>query len=172
MPTRAKVVILPREKKPLYILETIFPDPGPFQVVVKQFASGICHTQLYAIQNDRTEPQLLGHESSSKGKEVTHVNKGDRVLLTWVPRNKPANPRLPVQPTLQLSDGSIASALMIYTWADHTVADEQYVVKVPNNVPMDVTSVIGCVVVTRAGAVLNTPGVKKGESVAIKLHFS
>ncbi len=55
----------------------------------------------------------------------------------------------------------------VFTWADHTIADEQFVVALPDDVKTDVTSIIGCAVMTGAGAVRNTAGVRRGESVAV-----
>ena len=52
-------------------------------------------------------------------------------------------------------------------WADHTIADQQYVVKVDPNIKTDVTAIIGCAVMTGAGAVINTAKVQANESVAI-----
>src|SRR5690606_40888144 len=51
-----------------------------------------------------------------------------------------------------------------FTWADTTIADEQYIVKMPPNQKKDVTAIIGCAVMTGAGAVYHTAGVKKGQS--------
>jgi Zn-dependent alcohol dehydrogenase len=172
MPTHARVVVVPKEKGPLDVLEMDLPDPGPYEVVVKQFASGVCHSQLHQIHNEnRPNPVILGHESTgvviAKGNEVTHVKEGDHVMVTWVPRNKASNPRFTVAATLKLPDGNLAVSQNVYTWADNTVADEQYVVKIPEDSVMDVTSIIGCAVMTGAGAVLYTAGVKKGESVAV-----
>src|SRR5688500_12005179 len=91
MPTPARVVVLPDAPGPLRIDEIDLPDPGPHQVVVKQFASGVCHSQLHQMHGDRTAPVLLGHESTGvvlkSGSSVTHVAEGDRVMVTWVPRN-------------------------------------------------------------------------------------
>ena len=42
MPTDARVVVCPAGPGPLQIQDISLPDPGPYQVVVKQFASGIC----------------------------------------------------------------------------------------------------------------------------------
>jgi len=171
MSTRARVVVVPKEKGPLSVVEMNLPDPGPYEVVVKQFSSGICHSQLHQIHNDRTTPVILGHESTgvviAKGKDVTHVKEGDHVMVTWVPRNKASNPRLAVAGTLKLTDGNMAVSQNVYTWADNTVADEQYVVWTPKDTVKDVIAIIGCAVMTGAGAVLYTAGVKKGESVAI-----
>ncbi|MCB1646343.1 MAG: zinc-binding dehydrogenase, partial [Pseudomonadales bacterium] len=55
----------------------------------------------------------------------------------------------------------------VFTWADTTIADEQYVVKVDASINKEVTAIIGCAVMTGAGAVENTAAVRKGDSVAI-----
>jgi Zn-dependent alcohol dehydrogenase len=47
------------------------------------------------------------------------------------------------------------------------VAHQQYVVPLPNDVPTDVTAIIGCAVMTGVGAAMNTARVGKGESVAV-----
>jgi hypothetical protein len=62
-------------------------EPGPTHVVVQQFATGVCHSQLHQIHNPALpRPLVLGHESTgvvvAQGREVTHVQEGDRVMLT------------------------------------------------------------------------------------------
>ncbi|MBN1383099.1 MAG: zinc-binding dehydrogenase [Deltaproteobacteria bacterium] len=171
MPTTARVAVLPQEKGPLSIVEAVLPDPRPHEVVVRQFSSGVCHSQLHQIHNPRNSPVVLGHESTgvviAKGSQVSHVKEGDSVMVTWVPRNKADNPQ-PTQPaTLKLPDGTVAVSQNVFTWADKTIADEQYVVRIPDDAVKDVTSVIACAVITGAGAVLYTAGVKKGQSVAV-----
>jgi len=170
MGTSARVVVLPKSTSVLRIEDIDLPDPGPTQVVVKQFASGICHSQLHQMHRPRESNVILGHESTGivlkAGSEVTHVREGDTVLVTWVPRNAAAAKTRPVRATLQVSDG-IAESENVFTWADHTLADEQYVVKVDPNIRKDVTSIIGCAVMTGAGAVINTANVQPGQSVAV-----
>ena len=170
MPTPARVVVCPQGPGPLRIDELELPDPGPHQVVVKQFASGVCHSQLHQMHGPREQPQLLGHESTgvvlATGSEVGHVQEGDRVMVTWVPRD-PEQTRRPEPLTLTLNDGSVARSQGAFTWADHTITDEQYVVSLPDNVPTDVTAIIGCAVMTGSGAVYHTAGVQKGQSVAV-----
>ncbi len=171
MPTPARVAVLPKDKGPLSIVQVLLPDPGPHEVVIKQFSSGVCHSQLHQIHNPRTTPVVLGHESRgvviAKGSNVSHVKEGDSVMVTWVPRNKAVNPRITQAATLKLPDGSLAVSQNVFTWADRTIADEQYVVRVPEDTAKDVTAVIPCAVMTGAGAVLYTAGVRKGESVAV-----
>lgn len=171
MSTSARVVVMPAEPGPLRVEELQLPDPGPHQVLVKQFASGICHSQLHQMHAPRSAPGLLGHESTgvvlAAGRDVTYVREGEKVLLTWVPRDAAGTQRAPEPLTLELRGGDEVAARNVFTWADHTIADEQYVVKVPEATREDVTAIIGCAVMTGAGAVLHTAGVKRGESVAI-----
>ncbi|MYD43565.1 MAG: zinc-binding dehydrogenase [Gammaproteobacteria bacterium] len=170
MPTHARVVVLPQEPGPLNIEEIAIPDPGPTQVVVKQFASGICHSQLHQMHNPRRGPTLLGHESTGivlqAGSEVSHVEEGDTVLVTWVPRNSVEITSRPAAATLTTSFGDAVSQ-NVFTWADHTIADQQYVVKADPTIAKDVTSIIGCAVMTGAGAAMNTVDIKPGDSVAV-----
>ena len=60
MATPARVVVLPGEPGPLRVQEVDLPDPGTHHVVVKQFASGICHSQLHQMHAPRSAPGLLG----------------------------------------------------------------------------------------------------------------
>jgi Zn-dependent alcohol dehydrogenase len=170
MGANARVVVLPREDRPLYIEEVELASPGPHEVIVRQFASGICHTQLGQMQTPRTGPVVLGHESTgvvlSVGSSVTAVTTGQRVIVTWIPC-RPLEGRTVGPTTIELGDGTVASSLSVFTWADHTICDEAYVVPLPQDAPTDVTSVVGCAVMTGAGAVLRTAGVRPGESVAV-----
>lgn len=170
MGTPARVAVLPTDTSVLRIEELTLPDPGPTQVVVKQFASGVCHSQLHQMHRPREQPVILGHESTGvvlkTGKDVSHVREGDTVLVTWVPRNAAVSKAPPVRATLTVSDGE-AQSENVFTWADHTLADQQYVVKVDPGIRTDVTAIIGCAVMTGAGAVINTAAVQPGQSVAI-----
>ena len=101
MPTPARVVVVPPHAGPLEVQDLSLPDPGPHQVVVKLLSSGVCHSQLHQMHGPRETAVVLGHESTgvvlAKGREVKHVKEGDKVLVTWVPREKPRNPR-PAEP--------------------------------------------------------------------------
>lgn len=171
MPTPARVVVLPTDDGPLQVVDVELPDPGPHQVIVKQFASGVCHSQLHQVHTPRESPVVLGHESTGivlqKGSEVTNVAVGDTVMVTWVLRDAAAATRNPDAAVLALPDGSTAISQNVFTWADTTIADEQFVVKVAPDIEKEVTSIIGCAVMTGAGAVENTAGVQQGDSVAI-----
>ena len=147
------------------------PDPGPTDVVVRQFASGVCHSQLHEIHTPRAGDVVLGHESTGEvvavGAEVNHVAPGDRVFVTWLPRSVQPPDRRPAMAQVALGDGTLATSLGVFTWADHTIADEMFIVPLPDDAPDDVTAIIGCAVMTGAGAVMNTAGVTAGSSVAV-----
>lgn len=171
MTTPARVVVLPQQMAPLEIVEMDLPDPSPYQVAVKQYASGICHSQLHQMHRQRTNAVVLGHESTgvvvAAGSSVTNVKEGDTVMLTWVPRDIRNAGRRPEPIVLTLPDGRTVMSQNVFTWADATICDEQYAVNVDPKIKKDVTSIIGCAVMTGAGAVENTAGVQKGDSVAI-----
>jgi Zn-dependent alcohol dehydrogenase len=123
------------------------------------------------MHNPRVSAVVLGHESTGvvlkTGSEVSHVKEGDYVLVTWVPRDAMNTDRAPAPVTLTLPDGQVAVSQNVFTWADTTIADEQYVVKVSPDIGKEVTAIIGCAVMTGAGAVENTARVREGDSVAI-----
>ena len=172
MPTPARVAVVPQEMgQPLRIESVELPDPGPFDVVVRQYASGVCHSQLHEIHTPRASDVVLGHESTGEvvavGAEVSHVAPGDRVYVTWLPRSTQPPDRRPAMAQVVQGDGSMASSLGVFTWADHTIADEMFIVPLPDDAPTDVTAIIGCAVMTGAGAVMNTAGVTAGSSVAV-----
>jgi Zn-dependent alcohol dehydrogenase len=54
-----------------------------------------------------------------------------------------------------LTNGTHAVTHNTFTWATHVVLDEQHVVKAPEGTPDMLGSIIGCAVMTGAGAVLN-----------------
>ncbi len=181
MSTKGKAAIFVEPNKPLVIDEVEFPDPGPDQVLVKLSASGVCHSQLHTMQRPARPghrlPALLGHESTGvvaeKGRGVRHVKEGDHVITTWVDRDNATTDQLMVMHALndraQYTANWRGKEVMhsAATWAEYALAQERVVLPLPNDVPMDVTSIIGCAVMTGAGAIINTLQVSSGKSVAI-----
>jgi Zn-dependent alcohol dehydrogenase len=171
MAISGRIAVLPAGKSVLEVKEVTFPDPAASQVIVRQYASGVCHSQLHEIHRPRTADRLLGHESTgvveAVGSAVSHVAVGDTVLVTWVPRSPRKPYRAPDGSSLTFDDGTTAATGGVFTWASHTVADEQYIVKAPDGTPLDTGAIIGCAVMTGAGAVLHSAGVRPGQSVAV-----
>ena len=155
-------------QKPLVIEEIELPAPGPTQPLIKQVATGICHSQLHALHNPKTvTPRLIGHESTgvvlSAGSEVTHVEEGDHVMVTFLPRSTRPGAQFPV-PVLKWRDQDIRSHGNNSTWSETMLADASFVVPLDRSAPTDVTAIIGCAVMTGCGAVLNTARVQAGDS--------
>jgi Zn-dependent alcohol dehydrogenase len=162
--------------RPMVIDEIDLPDPGPTQVRIRQFATGVCHSQLHEL--NRPEPKLpmvLGHESTgvvtAVGRDVSHVKEGDHVMVTWVPRNptRETPQPTPAQVTYKGQPVTFGAPAWTgtFTWSRDTVADQQMVVPLDREVATDVTSIIGCAVMTGAGAALHAAQVRPGDSVAI-----
>ena len=157
--------------EPLAVEEVELPDPGPREVRVKLFATGICHSQLHQIHNPASpRPQLLGHEATgvveAAGREVTHVREGDRVMVTWVPRDS-TEETWNFTRARATARGVEAKMTSVYTWAQDVVCHEQMVVRLDDDLPIDSTAIIGCAVVTGVGAVLGSAKVQDGETVAV-----
>src|SRR5918912_1415195 len=162
--------------RPMVVDDIDLPDPGPTQVVVRQFATGVCHSQLHELH--RPEPALplvLGHESTgvvtATGGEVTHVQEGDHVMVTWVQRNATRHTPRPTPANVTYRGQQVLFGAPAwtgtFTWARDTVADQQMVVPLGKDVATDVTSIVGCAVMTGAGAALNAAQVRPGNSVAV-----
>jgi Zn-dependent alcohol dehydrogenase len=168
----ARVAITPADGS--IQVETVeLPAPGPHDVIVRTIATGICHSQLTDVKMAAAmgRPSALGHEATGTvvevGEAVTAVAPGDPVFVTWVPRDGGRSSRRPGTPVLARATGADASCHNVFTWADQLVCDEQYVVPLPAGIPTDVAAIIGCAVMTGAGAALNTADVQAGESVVV-----
>jgi Zn-dependent alcohol dehydrogenase len=168
MKTRAAVHV--EHGQPLAVEEIELADPGPEEVLVELFASGICHSQLHQLHNPRQPtPALLGHEATGvvlkAGRQVTHVREGDRVMLTWVPRDITPETARPFRAKYAFRGQSYEAGS--YTWAEHALLHEQLVIPLDPEVATDVTAIVGCATVTGVGAVLGTAKVQPGETVAV-----
>ena len=168
MKTRAAIQLALHERPIVDEIEV--PDPRPDQVIVKMFSSGVCHSQLHQLhQEELGRPLCLGHEGAAVvthvGRDVDHVDEGDHAIVSWVPRT-PVKGRLPVVHTGATYREQLVNA-PVYTWSEDVLTAGHFVVKMSDDHPTDVTSIVGCAVLTGAGAVLNTARVRPGESVVV-----
>ena len=169
MPMTTRAAIQITSGQPLIIDELQLADPRPEQAVVKLLASGICHSQVHELHDDRARPTTFGHEATGvvirAGSEVTRVREGDHVIVTWVRRNA-----LPLGQEDRWCGASYRGSPIpwpVFTWSEHTLVAEEYLVPIAAGEPADLCSIIGCAVLTGAGAVIHTAQVQPGESVAV-----
>jgi Zn-dependent alcohol dehydrogenase len=175
MPTKTPAAILIEKGKPMVIDDIELPDLGPSHVLVKQFSTGVCHSQLHELDRPQpTVPLVLGHESTgvvvATGSNVNHVKEGDHVMVTWVQRNPVNGPRpVPAKVSYKGEEVKYGAPANVgtFTWAESVVVDEQMVVPMDKDVDVDAAAPVGCAVMTGVGAAINAAMVRPGESVAV-----
>ena len=163
--------------------------PGPQEVLVKTSAAGCCHSDLHFMEGKYPypTPAVLGHESAgiveAVGSDVTYVKPGDHVItclsvfcgqcdfcVAGKPHlcTKEATRRAFDKPQRLSKDGApVFQFLDLSSFAEQMLVHQGAVVKIRDDMPMDVAALIGCGVTTGLGAVLNTAGVRAGETVAV-----
>ncbi|MBM7366566.1 alcohol dehydrogenase catalytic domain-containing protein [Gordonia hydrophobica] len=184
-----KAALLREQGGPLELCEIELPAPGPRQVRIRISAAGVCHSDLSLANGTLTQPvpAVLGHEGAGVvveiGSEVTRVAVGDKVVLNWSPacgecwfcdRDEPylcegsVASEASAQPYATLADGTpVYAGLGTGAFAEETVVDERAAVKVPDQTDLSDVAVMGCAVLTGAGAVFHTADVQPGQSVVI-----
>ncbi len=182
-----RAAVLSAQGKPLEITEIVLPEPGPGQVRVRVAAAGVCHSDLSLANGTLRQPvpAVLGHEGAgvvvSVGEGVTRVAPGDHVLINWAPPCRECWFCLAGEPYLcehaadaaeaphaTLLDGTpLYPGLGAGAFAEETIVPERGAVKIPDDVPLEQAAVLGCAVLTGAGAVFNTAQVTAGQAVVV-----
>jgi aryl-alcohol dehydrogenase len=165
----------------------------PDEVLVKVAAAGVCHTDL--IVRDQWYPvplpAVLGHEGAGivekVGANVAKVAAGDRVGMTFnscgtCPTCITGRPTYchdffarnfggsRPDGTTALSRGGEPIHSHFFgqsSFATYAVATERNVVKLDDDVPLEVVAPFGCGIQTGAGAILNVMRPPAGTSVAV-----
>src|SRR5262245_1483913 len=83
--------IAPIEENPLELTETLRPEPGEDQVLVKVSVCGVCRTDLHVIEGElprQVLPIIPGHQVIGRveqvGEGVSRLKVGDRVGIPWL----------------------------------------------------------------------------------------
>jgi Zn-dependent alcohol dehydrogenase len=157
--------------QPIEIDEIELPDPGPGEVALKLDACGICHSLLHQLRDPGLpRPSLLGHEAFGRvtalGDGVDHLELGCAAIVTWVSR-APSRGPLTLGPPRARWRGKPVHEIVVFGWAEDVVVDADLVYPVEERDATPELAVIGCAVMTGAGAVLNTASVEPGDSVAV-----
>ena len=184
-----KAAILHKIGAPLAIEDAEIDDPRDNEVLVRTAASGVCHSDWHNIIGDSPMPlpALLGHEAAgvveAVGSDVTYVKPGDHVIARGsfcgaceMCLRGHAN-LCPIKPgrDLDLKPWRISlrgerlntSQSNISSFAEQMLLHENGLVKIREDIPLDVAALVGCGVMTGVGAALRTAAVEPGSTVAV-----
>jgi S-(hydroxymethyl)glutathione dehydrogenase / alcohol dehydrogenase len=159
---------------------------GPHDVRVRLAAAGICRTDHSALNGKWPTglPCVNGHEGAGI---ITEVGAAvpDREIGQHVILGPPScgrcyycvreltifcidNDRSGSKPRFQLADGTpLYAHVGRGTWAEELVVHARAAVVIPDSVPLDVASVIGCAVMTGVGQVINVARPEPGSSAIL-----
>ena len=159
--------------------------PRPHEVVVRIVNAGLCHSDVSVLNGTIPfpTPVVLGHEGAGVveeiGDAVRKVKVGDHVVLTTLGNCGLCDACDRGEPTMcrdtagKLSRPFTVGGEKAFQFAnagvftDRTVVAESQAVVIPPEMPLEAACLIGCAVVTGAGAVLNRAKVRPGETAVV-----
>jgi S-(hydroxymethyl)glutathione dehydrogenase/alcohol dehydrogenase len=172
--------------QPLAVEDVELPAPGPDEVRVRVRAAGVCHSDLSMANGTIAAPfpLVLGHEAAGVvaeiGSGVDTVGVGDHVVLNWSPACRACWFCTHGQPWLCETGGTPAAqrgttadgadlhvTLGVGALAEEVVVPARSVIRIPADVPLVESALLGCAVLTGTGAVRNTAGVQAGDAVLV-----
>ena len=180
--------------QPLTIEQVDLEGPGPGEVLVEIVAAGLCHSDLSVINGSRPRPMpmIIGHEASGIVREVgagvLDLKRDDHVVFSFVPMCGHCLPCAEGRPALcepgakanvggtllsgvrhfHRADGSVVNHhLGVSSYAQFTVAAQESLIRIEDDLPLEIAALFGCAVMTGVGAVVNTARVAPGQSVAV-----
>ncbi|MDQ3404424.1 MAG: zinc-binding dehydrogenase [Actinomycetota bacterium] len=182
-----RAAVLSAQDSPLTVTDIVLPEPGPGRVRIRVVAAGVCHSDLSLANGTLRQavPAVLGHEGAgvvvSVGEGVTSVEPGDHVVINWAPPCRSCWFCAAGEPYLcehasdaaEIPHAFLPNGTPLYpglgagAFAEETIVPESGAVKIPHSVPLEHAAVLGCAVLTGAGAVFNTAAVQPGQSVVV-----
>lgn len=148
--------------------------PGPDEVLVNIKYSGVCHTDLHAVNGDWPLPTKLplvgGHEGAgvvvAKGDLVEDIQIGDHAGVKWL------NGSCLACDFCQQSDEPLCSKALLSgytvdgTFQQYCIAKAAHVARIPKDVPLDAIAPVLCAGITVYKG-LKESGARPGQTVAI-----
>ena len=183
-----QAAVLNAAQTPLEMLDLTIDEPGAGEALVRVVSAGVCHSDLHFIEGTYPGqyPMVLGHEVAGiveeLGPGVTNVAKGDRVIMGFVQpcghcsycdsgRPNLCSTRTTArgrdEPALKLGDQAVSQLANVGGFAEQSVMPASGLLKIPDDVSLDVAALVGCAVMTGYGAVVNTAKVDPGSTVAV-----
>ena len=182
-----KAAVLTELNKDLEIRDDVgLGELGHDDVHVKLVSSGVCHSDVSA-QNGTIPsgvPCVLGHEGAGIVKEVgagvTDIAAGDHIIVSFTPACRKCRMCLRGQSNLCETMAVMASTPHFVidgqpvvgftgcgTFSEEMIIPEAAAVKVDDDIPLDVVSLVGCGVTTGVCAAINTADIRPGTSVVV-----
>ncbi|MGC6399354.1 Zn-dependent alcohol dehydrogenase [Sphingomonas sp. FW199] len=185
-----KAAVLRAAGQPLSIEQVVIDAPGPREVLIRTAACGVCRSDLHFVDGSfpHPVPTVPGHEASgvveAVGEGVTTVRPGDHVITFFTAfcgsceycvTGRPSlcidpSTRRPAgaEPRLSLADGTpLNPFLNLSAFAEQMLVHENACVAIDRAMPLERAALLGCAVITGAGAIFNDSKVQPGESVAV-----
>ena len=192
MKTRAAVAW--EAGKPLEIEEIELEGPKAGEVLLRNIATGVCHTDAFTLSGEDPEgifPAVLGHEGGAVVEEVgagvSSLKAGDHVIPLYTPEcgecNFCTSGKTNLCQAIRVTQGQglmpdgtsrfskdgkqIFHYMGTSTFSEYTVLPEISVAKISDSAPLEKVCLLGCGITTGIGAVLNTAKVEPGATVAV-----
>ena len=173
------------------VQEVEYDSPKANEVRVRMVATGICQSDnaVLAGKLPMPTPIVLGHEGAGVveevGENVTNVKVGDHVITSFIPMCGECYFCLHQEPWLctatdiftgmqpdgtsrvKLNGDYIGAFAALGNMAEQVVCPAMCVVPIDKKYDLKAAALVGCGVMTGAGAALNTADVQPGSSVAV-----
>lgn len=163
---KTTAAILTKLNSPLEIVQLNIPPLQYGQVLVQVHTASICGSQWLEIcgykNNEKFLPHMMGHEGCGTildiGDGVTKVKPNDKVTIHWRKGNG-------LEGDFVKYDH--VGAGKITTFSTKTIVSENRITKIPNEIPDDFGSLLGCAITTAYGAVLHDSQLNLGDEILI-----
>ncbi|MGI9149579.1 MAG: Zn-dependent alcohol dehydrogenase [Chloroflexota bacterium] len=190
-----RAAVLYEVQTPMRIEEVSIDGPRDDEVLVQVKATGACHSDYHVIDGSWNGasypfPVILGHEAAGivekVGADVNSVKAGDHVILSFSPNCGRCRMCTVGQPHLcsgmRSAPGTFPDGTRRHrkehleinsfgrgmsSFAEYSVVHQSAAIKISPEMPMQGAALIGCAVMTKVGAVLNTARVEPGSTVAV-----
>lgn len=194
---KIRALVVEAKDAPFTVQEIDLAEPGRGEVRVRIVAAGVCHTDAITRAGDMPMPFpcVLGHEGSgivdTVGPGVTTLARGDKVIIGWPACGECRNcldghPRYCLRTGDALVSGRRFKGELEGTsaysrdgqpinghffgqssFATHSIASADALVKVADDVPLELLGPLACGLATGAGAVLNEARPRLGDSILV-----
>lgn len=174
VPKRQMAQVVEKTGGPVVYKEIDVQQPGPDEVLINIKYSGVCHTDLHAVNGDWPLPTKLplvgGHEGAgivvAKGNLVEDIEIGDHAGVKWI------NGSCLQCDFCQQSDEPLCAKALLsgYTvdgsFQQYCIAKAAHVARLHKDIPLDAVAPVLCAGITVYKG-LKESGVRPGQTVAI-----